>query len=74
MLEFSLQTCRWDIDSHKVGSARRALEKILPETICYTFEASFFHDIAGFDKEPLAASSGSGGRHATRPEINTEEG
>ena len=71
MLEFSLQTCRWDIDSHKVGSARRALEKFLPETLCYTFEASFFHDIAGFPQDPGFMQRRNGQQAQT--EINTEK-
>ena len=72
MLEFSLQTCRWDIDSHKVGSARRALEKILPETLCYTFEASFFHDIQGISQESGSFANRRPGQPA-QAEINTEK-
>lgn len=74
MLEFSLQTCRWDIDSHKLGSARRALEKTLPETLCYTFEASFFHDIAGFSHSDVAHGFGQKPSNQQHALVNTEKG
>ena len=53
-----------------MGSARRALEKTLPETLCYTSEASFFHDIAGFSQADAS------GQHeqATQGAVNTEKG
>ena len=78
MLEFSLQNCRWDIDSHKLGSARRALEKMLPETLCYTFEASFFHDM-GFthsqnDSGYAQKHSKGQGQAQVQSKVNTEKG
>ena len=73
--EFSLETCRWDIDAHKSGSARRAFEKLLPDTLCYTFEASFFHDLgSGFHKTDSASSSAADPSHASGSAASRKHG
>ena len=79
--EFSFATCRWDIDAHKQGCARRSLERLLPDTLCYTFEASNFHNIEGLGNGSAPFSGGARNSRVNGPqqgdggpcEINTEK-